>query len=81
MAKRSKAMKFYELRLNADDIDHLRYVLDREADMQQYLMDSPATKGQTTDEMLEDWVVARDMKVYALKIIQMIDKVYKPRRK
>jgi hypothetical protein len=81
MAKRHKPMKFYTLQLNAEDIDHLRWVLSNDADMQQDRMDDPPEKGQKPEAMLEDWVIFRDMKSQALKIIQMIDKVYKPRRK
>lgn len=81
MAKKKPLMKFYTLKLNEEDIDHLRWVLEGEADMQQHLMDSPPEKGKTVEQVLEDWVLARDLKVQALKIIQMIDKVYKHRRK
>ena len=81
MTKKKPLMKFYTLKLNEEDIDHLRWVLEGEAEMQQSLMDSPPEKGRTVEQGLEDWVIARDLKVQALKIIQMIDKVYKPRRK
>jgi hypothetical protein len=80
-AKRKAWMKFYDLRLNDEDISHLRWLLQNEAEWQQHLMDSPPTKGQTPDEKLEDWVVARDMKTYAMRIVQMIDKVYKGGKK
>jgi hypothetical protein len=80
-AKRKAWMKLYDLRLNDEDISHLRWLLQNEAEWQQHLMDSPPTKGQTPDEKLEDWVVARDMKTYAMRIVQMIDKVYKGGKK
>jgi hypothetical protein len=82
MAKKKKTKKklesgmvFHALTLNEQDLRHLRWVLTNEADYQQYLMDSPPSKGQSPEEMLEDWVIARDFMAEALKIVQMIDKV------
>lgn len=74
-------MKFYDLRLNDEDIEHLRFVLECECDMQQDLMKSPSTKPQTAEEKLQDWVIARDMYAQSLKVLQMIDKVHPKRRK
>lgn len=74
-AKRKVFMKFYDLRLNEEDLDHLRFVLRMECDMQQDLMKGENLKGASPDAILEDWVIARDMYAQALKIIQMIDKV------
>lgn len=75
-AKKQKPwMEFYNLRLNEEDLAHLRWVLNCECDMQQQMMDSPPAKGTSRDQALEDWVIARDMKVFAMRIIQMIDKV------
>lgn len=82
MAKKTKTKKklesgmvFHTLTLNEQDLRHLRWVLTNEADYQQYLMDSPPSKGQSPEEMLEDWVIARDFMAEAMKIVQMIDKV------
>ena len=78
--KREPVMEFYNLRLNQQDLEHLRFVLEGEVAMQQDMMDNPAT-GLSADEALEHWVISRDMKCFALRIIQMIDKVHPPRRK
>lgn len=72
--KRQRVMQFYNLRLNVQDIDHLRYLLECECEMQQELMDKP-DQSKSVDERLEDWIVSRDMKCYALRVLQMIDKV------
>jgi hypothetical protein len=50
-------------------------VLADHIEVQQHLMNSPPTKGQTPEEMLEDWVIARDFMADSMKIVQMIDKV------
>jgi hypothetical protein len=68
-------MQFYELRLNVQDMQHLRWVLSNEAEMQQSFMDMPPSEGQSPDEALEDWVIARDFKCHALRLIQSIDNV------
>ena len=68
-------MVFHTLTLNEQDLRYLRWVLVDHADYQQYLMNAPPTKGQTPEEKLEDWVIARDFMADALKIVQMIDKV------
>lgn len=79
--KRKPLMKFYNLRLNEHDLLHLKYALQHNADWQQDMMDSPPEKGTSADEQLEDWVIARDIKSWSLQIIQMIDRVYKPKGK
>lgn len=71
----SSGMVFHALKLNEQDLQHLRWVLEDHVETQQYLMDSPPTRGQSPEEMLEDWVIARDFMADSLKIIQMIDKV------
>jgi hypothetical protein len=68
-------MVFHTLTLNEQDLRHLRWVLSEFAADQQHFMHAPPTKGQTPEEKLEDWVIARDFMVDALKIVQMIDKV------
>lgn len=68
-------MVFHTLTLNEQDLRHLRWVLSNDAEYQQYLMDSPPTKGQSPEETLEDWVIARDFMTDSLKVVQMIDKV------
>lgn len=73
--KLESGMVFHTLTLNEQDLRHLRWVLSNDAEYQQYLMDSPPTKGQSPEETLEDWVVARDFMTDSLKIVQMIDKV------
>ncbi len=73
--KLESGMVFHSLTLNEQDLDHLRWVLTMECEYQQHLMDSPPTKGQSPEEMLEDWVIARDFMADSLKIVQMIDKV------
>jgi len=78
--KREPVMEFYNLRLNQQDLEHLRFVLEGEVDMQSDLMNDPP-KSKSVDEALEHWVISRDMMCFALRIIQMIDKVYPPRRK
>lgn len=79
--KHKPLMKFYNLRLNEHDLSHLRYVLQQDVDFQQDMMDSPPEKGTSADEQLEAWVIARDIKSWSLQIIQMIDRVHKPRKK
>jgi hypothetical protein len=74
--KLASGMVFHTLTLNAQDMRHLRWVLTDHIEDQQHLMNSPLTKGQTPEEMLEDWVIARDFMVDSMKIIQMIDKVF-----
>ena len=74
--KLASGMVFHTLTLNAQDLRHLRWVLSDHVEDQQHLMNSPPTKGQTPEEMLEDWVIARDFMADSMKIIQMIDKVY-----
>ena len=73
--KLASGMVFHALKLNEQDLQHLRWVLEDHVETQQYLMDSPAIKGQSPEEMLEDWVIARDFMADSLKIMQMIDKV------
>lgn len=68
-------MVFHTLTLNEQDLRHLRWVLSNDAEYQQYLMDSQPTKGQSPEEKLEDWVIARDFMTDSLKVVQMIDKV------
>ena len=78
VAKKKKlesGMVFHSLTLNEQDLRHLRWVLHDHIEDQQYLMDSPALKGQSPEEMLEDWVIARDFMADSMKIVQMIDKV------
>jgi len=73
--KRKAWMKFYDLRLNEQDLSYLRFVLGNEMEWQFQLMKTAQTEAATPDELLEDWVIARDMYADALKIVQMIDKV------
>ena len=73
--KLASGMVFHTLALNEQDLSHLRYVLVTYAEWQKDIMDMPPTKGQTPEEMLEDWVIARDFMADALKVVQMIDKV------
>jgi hypothetical protein len=73
--KLESGMVFHTLTLNEQDLRHLRWVLKNDADYQQYLMDSHFPQGESPEERLEDWVIARDFMVDALKIVQMIDKV------
>lgn len=79
--KRKPMMKFYTLRLNDRDIDHLRWILQMDVEMHQHCMDNPSPEKQTPEEKLEDWVVSRDLMADSMKVIQMIDRIYKPRRK
>lgn len=73
--KLASGMVFHSLTLNEQDMQHLRWVLQDHIEDQQHLMNSPALKGQNPEEMLEDWVIARDFMVDSMKIVQMIDKV------
>jgi hypothetical protein len=73
--KLASGMVFHSLKLNERDLRHLRWVLGDHVEDQQHLMNSPPTKGQSPEEMLEDWVIARDFMTDSLKIIQMIDRV------
>jgi len=73
--KLASGMVFHAMKLNEQDLRHLRWVLKDHAEDQQYLMNSPPTKGQSPEEMLEDWVIARDFMADSLKIVQMIDRV------
>jgi len=74
--KLASGMVFHTLTLNEQDLRHLRWVLCDHAEDQEHLMKAPPTEGQSPDEMLEDWVIARDFMADSIKIIQMIDKVY-----
>jgi hypothetical protein len=74
--KLASGMVFHTLTLNEQDLRHLRWVLADHVEDQQHLMNSPPATGQSPEEMLEDWVIARDFMADSLKIIQMIDKVY-----
>jgi len=76
--KLASGMVFHALALNEQDLRHLRWVLADHAEDQQHLMNSPPTKGQTPEEALEDWVIARDFMADSMKIIQMVDKVFPP---
>lgn len=78
--KREPLMKFYDLRLNAEDIDHLRWMLEMDCKFQEDCMKSPNPSSKTPEAKLEDWVIARDMMAQSLKVIQMIDRVYKPKK-
>lgn len=71
----ASGMVFHSLKLNEQDLRHLRWVLKDHIEDQQHLMDCPATKGQSQEEMLEDWVIARDFMADSMKIVQMIEKV------
>jgi hypothetical protein len=73
--KLKSGMVFHTMTLNEQDLRYLRWVLVDHAEDQRHFMNAPPTKGQTPEEMLEDWVIARDFMVDALKIVQMIDKV------
>ena len=73
--KLESGMVFHTLTLNEQDLRHLRWVVSDYADVQRSFMNTPPTKGQTPEEMLEDWVIARDFMVDSMKIVQMIDKV------
>lgn len=73
--KLASGMVFHTLMLNEQDLRHLRWVLKDHVEDQQWLMNSPPTKGQTPEEKMEDWVVARDFMADSLKVIQMIEKV------
>ena len=74
--KLASGMVFHTLTLNEQDLRHLRWVLTDHIEDQQHLMNSPLSKGQAPEEMLEDWVIARDFMADSMKIVQMIDKVY-----
>lgn len=74
-AKRKVWMKFYDLRLNEEDLSYLRFVLEGDCEFHQDCMKATPARGATPDEILEDYVIARDMYAQALKIIQMIDRV------
>jgi hypothetical protein len=73
-------VKFYDLRLTLEDIDHLRWVLDMDCKFQEDCMKQPHPSSATPEEKLQDWVIARDGLVQSLKVIQMIDRVYKPKK-
>jgi hypothetical protein len=74
--KLESGMVFHNLTLNEQDLQHLRWVLSCDVEMQQHLMNSPPTTGQSPEEILEDWVIARDLMADSMKIIQMIDKLF-----
>lgn len=69
-------MKFYNLKVNEEDINFLRFCVESERDMAKEWMDNPG-KG-VPEKVLEDWVIARDGYAQALKLLQLIDRVYKP---
>lgn len=72
-------MKFYNLRINEEDINFLRFCVETQRDIDKEWMDSTC-KG-TPEQKLEDWVIARDSYAQAIKLMQLIDRVYKPRVK
>lgn len=67
---RRQAMQFFSLRLNEEDLSHLRWLLEGDCQMNREFMDTPI-KGK---QSLEDWVIARDMLCYSARVIAMIDK-------
>jgi hypothetical protein len=69
----ASGMTLYTLTLHEGDLRQLRWVLEDFMSDQQWIMDNPNAKA-TPDEKMEDWLIARDFKVDALKIIQAIDK-------
>lgn len=73
--KLASGMVFHTLTLNRQDLQHLRWVLQDHVEDQQHLMKSPPLPKQSPEEMLEDWLIARDFMADSLKVIQMIDKV------
>lgn len=73
--KLASGMVLHSLTLNTLDMQHLRWVLLDHIEDQQHLMDSPPLKGQSPEETLEDWIIARDFMGDSVKIVQMIDKV------
>jgi hypothetical protein len=79
--KLASGMVFHSLQLNEQDLRHLRWVLGDHVEDQQHLMNSPPAEGQSPEEMLEDWVIARDFMVDSMKILQMIDKTFPERKK
>jgi hypothetical protein len=68
---RPQAMPFFNLRLNEEDLSHLRWLLEGDCQMNREFMQEPI-KGKKS---LEDWVIARDMLCYSARVIAMIDKV------
>jgi hypothetical protein len=77
--KLESGMVFHSLTLNEQDLSHLRFLLKGDVEMQQSFMDSPMPR-QTPEEMMEDWVIARDLMADSLKILQIIDKEFPPKK-
>jgi hypothetical protein len=73
--KRKVMMKFYNLRLTEYDLEHLRWTLSVDCEVQQDLMKSGHPASATADEKLEDFVTARDLYSMSHRVIQMIDRV------
>lgn len=69
-SNRPAPMRFFNLRLNEEDLLHLRWLLIQDCNMNREFMQEPI-KGKRG---LEDWVVARDMLCYTQRIVAMIDK-------
>jgi hypothetical protein len=51
--KLASGMVFHSLKLNEQDLRHLRWVLSNDVEEQQHLMNSPPTKGQSPEEVLK----------------------------
>lgn len=75
VVKKKPWMKFFSLRLNEEDLSHLRWLVSCDSEMQRDFMQEPRKKGQSEDQHLEDWCIARDMLMFNYRIIAMIDKV------
>jgi hypothetical protein len=78
MAAKPRAERTYTLTLSECDIDHLHWVLEGEVEMQKDMMNTPDPKAKP-EEQLEGWAIGREFMLHAMRLKQIIEKVYKPR--
>lgn len=79
-AAKPQAERTYTLTMSAGDLDHLCWVLEQEAEMQKEMMNTPDPKAKP-EKQLEDWAIGREFMLHAMRLKQIIELAYKPKRK
>lgn len=70
----------HTITMSADDLDHLCWVLEQEAEMQKDMMNTPDPKANP-EQQLTDWAIGREFMLHAMRLKQIIEMAYKPKRK